>query len=104
MIYCWWFRRRRLPDRRPSQMVPPDSAHEWSREPATPAAKQQRRPRQRAAKSNRLPRSSLPSHIRGFSLLNVNLAEVIDALARQLKINYISTEGAGGVTLNTMAK
>ncbi len=38
----------------------------------------------------------------GFSLQNVNLAEVIDALARQLKINYIlDPKVQGGVTLNT---
>ncbi|HNY41495.1 MAG TPA: hypothetical protein PKJ41_13935 [Bryobacteraceae bacterium] len=38
----------------------------------------------------------------GFSLHNVSLAEVIDALARQLKINYIlDPKVQGGVTLNT---
>mgnify|MGYP000870769542 CR=1 FL=1 len=38
----------------------------------------------------------------GLSLQNVSLAEVIDALARQLKINYIlDAKVQGGVTLNT---
>ncbi|MBI5280698.1 MAG: type II secretion system secretin GspD [Candidatus Solibacter usitatus] len=38
----------------------------------------------------------------GINLQNVNLTEVVDFLARQLKINYIMDKGVGGgVTLNT---
>lgn len=38
----------------------------------------------------------------GFTLQNASLTEVVDTLARQLKINYILPKGFGGsVTLNT---
>jgi general secretion pathway protein D len=52
-------------------------------------------------------RPALPSAppaglIGGLSLQNVSLTEVVDYLARQLKINYIIDKGVGGgVTLNT---
>lgn len=40
--------------------------------------------------------------IAGLSLQNVNLLEVVDFLARQLKINYVVDKGvSGAVTLNT---
>lgn len=40
--------------------------------------------------------------IAGLSLQNVNLLEVVDFLARQLKINYVVEKGvSGSVTLNT---
>lgn len=40
--------------------------------------------------------------ISGLSLQNVNLLEVVDFLARQLKINYVVEKGvSGSVTLNT---
>ena len=49
-----------------------------------------------------LPTAPPAGLIGGLSLQNVNLAEVVDYLARQLKINYIMDKGVGGgVTLNT---
>jgi len=49
-----------------------------------------------------LPSAPPAGLIGGLSLQNVNLAEVVDYLARQLKINYIMDKGVGGgVTLNT---
>lgn len=43
-----------------------------------------------------------PGLISGLSLQNVNLLEVVDFLARQLKINYVVEKGvSGAVTLNT---
>ncbi len=49
-----------------------------------------------------LPAAPPAGLIGGLSLQNVSLTEVVDYLARQLKINYIIDKGVGGgVTLNT---
>lgn len=49
-----------------------------------------------------LPSAPPSGLIGGLSLQNVNLIEVVDYLARQLKINYIMDKNVGGgVTLNT---
>ncbi|MBA3976214.1 MAG: type II secretion system protein GspD [Candidatus Solibacter sp.] len=68
-------------------------------EPAKPEAQQTAPAAQAPAAAPQLPPAAT---FGGLSLQNVSLAEVIDALARQLKINYIlDAKVQGGVTLNT---
>ncbi|MBI4892387.1 MAG: type II secretion system secretin GspD [Acidobacteria bacterium] len=70
-------------------------------QPAAPGAPASAAAPQAAPQS---PTTSLPPAglIGGLSLQNVSLTEVVDYLARQLKINYIIEKGiGGGVTLNT---
>lgn len=72
----------------------------WSAE----AAAQQAQPPQPAPAETRpaLPSQPPAGLIAGLSLQNVNLLEVVDFLARQLKINYVVDKGvSGAVTLNT---
>ncbi|MBI5085105.1 MAG: type II secretion system secretin GspD [Acidobacteria bacterium] len=65
--------------------------------PAQPASAQAG-----TAQPQALPGGPPPALMGGINLQNVNLTEVVDFLARQLKINYIMDKGVGGgVTLNT---
>lgn len=72
---------------------------------AARAAEQAQQAQQPPAASQTKP--ALPAQppaglIAGLSLQNVNLLEVVDFLARQLKINYVVEKGvSGAVTLNT---
>ncbi len=66
--------------------------------PAPPAAQ----PAKPAPAQTKPAAPSRPGLISGLSLQNVNLLEVVDFLARQLKINYVVEKGvSGSVTLNT---
>lgn len=66
---------------------------------AQPAKPEPARPEPEQAKPAAPARQGL---IAGLSLQNVNLLEVVDFLARQLKINYVVEKGvSGSVTLNT---
>ena len=88
----------------PPQMVPPGFGPRVEQsKPAVPAAKPvSPAPATGEVKPGLPPEQPPAATFGGFSLQNVNLAEVIDALARQLKINYIlDPKVQGGVTLNT---
>ncbi len=77
---------REVPAPAPTPQTPPAA------QPGAPAGAP-------AATTPALPPAGL---IGGLSLQNVSLTEVVDYLARQLKINYIIDKGiGGGVTLNT---
>jgi general secretion pathway protein D len=88
----------------PPQTVPPGFGPRVqsapAKRPSNPAAPVQAPPEARP--TGLAPEMPPAATFGGFSLQNVNLAEVIDALARQLKINYIlDPKVQGGVTLNT---
>jgi general secretion pathway protein D len=71
-------------------------------QPAEPAKPVAQPPAQAAQTAAAVPQLPPAATFGGLSLQNVSLAEVIDALARQLKINYIlDAKVQGGVTLNT---
>ena len=72
-------------------------------QPAAPAKPEaQAQPAVQAPAPTATPQLPPAATFGGLSLQNVSLAEVIDALARQLKINYIlDAKVQGGVTLNT---
>ncbi|MCX7602635.1 MAG: type II secretion system secretin GspD [Bryobacteraceae bacterium] len=69
---------------------------------AAEAAPQQAQQPAPAETKPALPAQPPAGLIAGLSLQNVNLLEVVDFLARQLKINYVVDKGvSGAVTLNT---
>jgi len=69
---------------------------------ADAAAQQAQQPPAPAEAKPALPSQPPAGLIAGLSLQNVNLLEVVDFLARQLKINYVVEKGvSGSVTLNT---
>ncbi|HEY6393737.1 MAG TPA: secretin N-terminal domain-containing protein, partial [Bryobacteraceae bacterium] len=82
---------RPLPQQPPAPVAPkPDPAKPGA--PATGTAPQSTAPAQ----------TSAPTSFGGLSLSNASLTEVIDLLARQLKLNYIlDPRVRGGVILNT---
>jgi general secretion pathway protein D len=77
----------------PSMIAPLSAAPQQTPAPQQPAP-QETKPA--------LPAQPPAGLIAGLSLQNVNLLEVVDFLAKQLKINYIVDKGiSGAVTLNT---
>jgi general secretion pathway protein D len=86
---------------RPLPQQPPPTPPATPAKPgATPAAPGT--PAAAAPQSTTPAQTSAPTSFGGLSLSNVSLTEVIDLLARQLKINYIlDPRVKGGVILNT---
>ncbi len=86
----------------PPQAVPPGFGPRIEQSTPAPAAATPAAPATGETRAGLPPNEPPAATFGGFSLQNVNLAEVIDALARQLKINYIlDPKVQGGVTLNT---
>jgi len=94
------------PQPAPNQPQPaqPQPAQAQPAPPAAPAAGPpgNAAPGQPAAQTPAAPVPATPTVFGGLSLNNVSLTEVIDLLARQLKLNYIlDPRVRGGVILNT---
>ncbi|MBN9658252.1 MAG: type II secretion system secretin GspD [Acidobacteria bacterium] len=88
------------PPQLPPVVVPPGFGPRVNENPTPAAAQPAAAPAQPA--QNAAPSAPPNALVGGMSLQNVNLLEVVDSLARELKINYIMDKRVnGGVTLNT---
>jgi general secretion pathway protein D len=86
----------------PPVVVPPGFGPRVNEIQNPPAAKPAPAPAPAQPAQNAAPSAPPNALVGGMSLQNVNLLEVVDSLARELKINYIMDKRVnGGVTLNT---
>lgn len=87
---------------RPAPAQPAPAPGQATPTPATPGAKPPAPPPTTTAPQTQPPVQLTPTPTGGFFLQNASLVEVIDLIAKQLKINYIlDPRVKGGVTINT---